>query len=423
ANRPWPVAQSPRGGVPFGHGPRSTGSASPIPPGTVTLRPSTSTSRCTWSCRITVPIRGATPARAMRASGSGGSPQGAGPVRGAGGGDGATSAHGSSARACARAPARTYDGASRRPGPSVVANGTRFPVAQYQTWCPPNATLPVVVSTVYAPESDSVAERPLEPLRSVIVAPPPNAKRSAVVPTPSAGRLRTVTSSGKPQRRVSTVRATLAEGAAPSATPAATPAAERTAAAARAARTVRPIVAANCTRRRGASVAGERPPAGPARAGALGRERREPFEPAREVPVALAEELHRGGHEHGSHHGRVDEHGDRQAEAHQLHHQQAERREQAEDRDHDHRGARHGAGRARDREPHRVVGRGAGVVQLLDAAQDEDVVVHREPEEDDEQEERKPAHDRPVRLEAERPREPAVLEDRDEDAVRGPDRE
>ena len=62
-------------------------------------------------------------------------------------------------------------------------------------------------------------------------------------------------------------------------------------------------------------------------------------------------------------------------------------------------------------------------MELLDPAEDEDVVVHREAEEDDEEEQRQPAHDRAVRLEAEHARAPAVLEDGDEDPVGGADRE
>ena len=70
-------------------------------------------------------------------------------------------------------------------------------------------------------------------------------------------------------------------------------------------------------------------------------------------------------------------------------------------RDHHERGARDDAGGDGDAVPDRLVGRHAGVDGFADAAQDEDVVVHREPEEHDEEEQRQPRDDRAVRLEAE----------------------
>ena len=46
--------------------------------------------------------------------------------------------------------------------------------------------------------------------------------------------------------------------------------------------------------------------------------RQDPVEPLREVPVAVAEQLHRRGNEHHAHDRRVDEHRDGEAEAEQL---------------------------------------------------------------------------------------------------------
>ena len=103
-------------------------------------------------------------------------------------------------------------------------------------------------------------------------------------------------------------------------------------------------------------------PAGPAAASRLppsGASDGSQLEPGRQVPVPLAEQLHRRRHEHRADDRRVDQDGDREAEAHLLHHDHAQAREQPEDGDHDDRGARHRPGRAGDREPHRVVGRGA----------------------------------------------------------------
>ena len=71
----------------------------------------------------------------------------------------------------------------------------------------------------------------------------------------------------------------------------------------------------------------------------------------------------------------------------------------------------------------RFLGGHAPVVGLSDPAQDEHVVVHREPEQDHEQEDREERHDASCRVEAEELLPPAVLEDEHEDPVRGRDRE
>ena len=67
------------------------------------------------------------------------------------------------------------------------------------------------------------------------------------------------------------------------------------------------------------------------------RLRDEPVEPARQPPVALAQELHDGGHEHHAHDRRVDEDRRGQADADQLEEDLRAQREGAEDRDHDQR--------------------------------------------------------------------------------------
>ena len=63
------------------------------------------------------------------------------------------------------------------------------------------------------------------------------------------------------------------------------------------------------------------------------------------------------------------------------------------------------------------------VVALADPAEQEDLVVHREPEEDGEEEERHPGLDRVRLLEAEQLGADALLEDEHEQAVGGADRE
>ena len=59
------------------------------------------------------------------------------------------------------------------------------------------------------------------------------------------------------------------------------------------------------------------------------------------------------------------------------------------------------------------------IAGLLDPGQDEQVVVHRQPEQDREDEQRDPALDHPARRDAEWPGEPALLEDEHHDAVGG----
>ena len=97
--------------------------------------------------------------------------------------------------------------------------------------------------------------------------------------------------------------------------------------------------------------------------------------------------------------------------------------EGAEDGDHHERRARHDAGRAPDAVGHRVVVAHAALNGFADAAEDEDVVVHREAEQDHEQEQRDPGRDAADRLEVEQLLAVAVLEDQHEHAVGGADRQ
>src|SRR5262245_48770722 len=65
---------------------------------------------------------------------------------------------------------------------------------------------------------------------------------------------------------------------------------------------------------------------------------REPVEPARQVPVPLAEQPHRGGHQDGADDGRVEQQRDGDAEADLLEHHELAEREADEDDDDDERG-------------------------------------------------------------------------------------
>src|ERR671919_1729436 len=149
----------------------------------------------------------------------------------------------------------------------------------------------------------------------------------------------------------------------------------------------------------------------------------EPLEPAREVPVPVAEELHRRRQEYGADDGGVDEYGGGESDPELLEEEHRERGEDREHADHDDSRAGDNAGRRLDPVRDRGVGREATVVALPDAAEDEDVVVHREAEEDHEQEQGHDRVDAAGGVEAEEALSEPVLEDEHEHAVGGGDRE
>ena len=113
----------------------------------------------------------------------------------------------------------------------------------------------------------------------------------------------------------------------------------------------------------------------------------------------------------------------RQGDAEQLDRQVAAERERGEDADHDRRGRRdHPAGRgeAVDDRLRRVL---ALLPLLVDARHQEDLVVHREAEDDREHHHREERLDRRGPVEADQAAEPTPLEDRDDDAERRADAE
>src|SRR5436305_67309 len=69
-------------------------------------------------------------------------------------------------------------------------------------------------------------------------------------------------------------------------------------------------------------------------------ERRQPLEAARQVPVPVAQELHRGRQEHRAHDRGIEEDGDRESESELLHRQEPDAREQREHAHHHERSAR-----------------------------------------------------------------------------------
>ena len=137
-----------------------------------------------------------------------------------------------------------------------------------------------------------------------------------------------------------------------------------------------------------------------------------------QVPVPVAEQLHRGGQEHAADNGRVEQDGDRQPEPHLLEVEEAQR-------DEDERSSRPSRSTALVTVPAvdampcltaSSVVRPA-VVELPDAGEDEHVVVHREPEQDHEQEQRQPVRHPAGGREAEQRLSVAVLEHQHEHAV------
>ena len=152
---------------------------------------------------------------------------------------------------------------------------------------------------------------------------------------------------------------------------------------------------------------------------ALDGHARQPAEPARHPPVPVAEQAHRRRQQHAPDERGIDQHGDRQPQPELLDDHQPERHEDREHHDHDRRRARDHARRDRDALRHGVVRRQPAVARLLDPGEDEDVVVHREPEQDGEDEDRHPRLEDARRLDAQHRPEPAVLEDEDHRAVGG----
>ena len=148
----------------------------------------------------------------------------------------------------------------------------------------------------------------------------------------------------------------------------------------------------------------------------------QPPERPRRPPVPAPEQAHgRGDKQHADDRG-VDEHGDCHAHADALDRDRFGERKGREDDDHDERRAGDHPGR-----PRQALGdRGAVVVRasvgLLDARQEQDFVVHRQPEQDAEHDDRIAGYRESGRLEAEHVAQVAVLEDKDYRAVGRPGR-
>ena len=109
------------------------------------------------------------------------------------------------------------------------------------------------------------------------------------------------------------------------------------------------------------------------------------------APAALAEQRDRRRQRDAAHERDVEQDRGREAEAHLLHVEQPQRREDGEDRDHHDRRARDRAGGRADALGRRGGGGAPGAARLPDPLEHEHRVVHRQPEQDHEREQRQPA--------------------------------
>ena len=150
---------------------------------------------------------------------------------------------------------------------------------------------------------------------------------------------------------------------------------------------------------------------------------REPLEPARQVPAAPVEQGERARQYDRADDRRVEQERDGDAEAHLLEHHELPGGEAGEDDDDDQRRTGDDPRRRRDAPTTASCVEPEAVVALLDPAHQEHLVVHRQPEQHREEEERHPGVDHVRVLEAEQAGAVAVEEDERQQAVRGAHRE
>ena len=146
-------------------------------------------------------------------------------------------------------------------------------------------------------------------------------------------------------------------------------------------------------------------------------------QPGRHPPVPVAEETHGGRYEEGPHDGRVERDGYRHAEAERLDEHDLREDERAGHDDHDEGRARDDPAAALEPACDRRAVVGAGVIGLLHAAEQEDLVVHRQAEQDAEEDDRLGRLHVAQRLEADQRRQVPVLEDPHQRTEAGDDRE
>ena len=157
---------------------------------------------------------------------------------------------------------------------------------------------------------------------------------------------------------------------------------------------------------------------------ALERDPREhAVEPGGQRPGAVAEQRHHRRGDHHAHHQHVDQDRGGEAEADRLDDHVGIGDEAEEDAGHDHAGREDDPAYARHRSHDALLRPRAAHVLLADARLQEDVVVHREAEQDREHEQRDEGHDRHLAVHAQQAGADSLLEDEHHDAVGRGDRE
>ncbi len=146
-------------------------------------------------------------------------------------------------------------------------------------------------------------------------------------------------------------------------------------------------------------------------------------EPGRDPPVVVAQQLHRCRDENDTDDGGIDEDRGRQAETEHLDERIVAEDETAEHRDHDQGGRGDDPGGRCEAADHRLVAVTRGEELLANTAEQEHLVVHRQAEEDGEHEHRHERHDRDRFGHTDEFVAPSPLEDGDEHAVGGADRQ
>ena len=137
----------------------------------------------------------------------------------------------------------------------------------------------------------------------------------------------------------------------------------------------------------------------------------------------MAEQAHRGGHEERPHDGRVEGHGDRHPDPKRLDEDDVRKGEGAGDDHDDERRRRHDPAAPLEAAGDCLLVVARPIPDLLHPRQEKDLVVHRQAEQDAEEDDGLGRLDEAERLEAEQRREVAILEDPDKGAEARDDRQ
>jgi monooxygenase len=161
----------------------------------------------------------------------------------------------------------------------------------------------------------------------------------------------------------------------------------------------------------------------PGEPGALDVQGGQPAQGAGEPPGPPAEQRQRRRDEHHADHERVEQDAGGQREGDRLDGRVPGGHEPGEHREHDQRGRDDDRSRLAEARADRVQRAGAVAVRLVHARHQEDLVVHRQPEQDADHQDRREADQRPGALEVHHGAQPAPLEDGHRGTERGADGE